>query len=286
MDAEATLLSELSVPGAVLESAVHGRHTLNYLKAGQGPALVLLHGGTLGWGQWYPNISVLAQRFTVYALDLPGGGRSSLVDFPRLDLAGDFLEPLSSFITSLPYPLRIIGSSFGGWLAIKLALVQPARIKRLVIADTLGLSTTFPIQDKILGVYPIAKFLAQTIFNPIRENRRLEKLMRSVFYNSATPLSPTFIQYFYETMKRSHNVLMISRLAALRRKLLLIDQLPLIKTPTLIMWGEQDKLLPLPYNQPSFSLLPHGQSVIIAESGHMPSLEQSTLFNAELLKFL
>jgi predicted nucleotidyltransferase len=62
-----------------LEQVKIGEFVINYATAGKGLPIVLIHGGNIGWGQWYPNIPELARYFKVYALDLPGGGRRSRI---------------------------------------------------------------------------------------------------------------------------------------------------------------------------------------------------------------
>src|SRR5205823_1620990 len=110
--------------------------------------------------------------------------------------------------------------------------------------------------------------------------------LRDVFYNKKLALKKEFIDYFYETMKTSHNLLYISRLAQLRNKIQLEKELPKIKKKILIIWGKDDKLMPLEKNADNFRLLTNSQIKIIEHAGHIPSIEKSEEFNKAVISFL
>jgi len=76
MTTEQTLANSLGIELAIKQIPI-GAHKINYLVAGKGEPLLLIHGANFGWGVWYPNIPELAKHFTVYAIDLPGAGHSS-----------------------------------------------------------------------------------------------------------------------------------------------------------------------------------------------------------------
>ena len=73
MNTEQALLQTIGVQAQVKRIQV-GRFHINYLTAGTGPPVMLIHGGNIGWGQWYPNIKTLAEHFSLYGIDLPGSG--------------------------------------------------------------------------------------------------------------------------------------------------------------------------------------------------------------------
>ena len=84
---------------------------------------MLIHGGNLGWGQWYPNIDELAKKFKVFAIDLPGGGRSSRVDFERLNFDKGLISIVESFILTLKLEKTdVVAASVGGWIAGQIAI--------------------------------------------------------------------------------------------------------------------------------------------------------------------
>ena len=76
MDTEKKLADSIDASIEIKQMDI-GKHRINYAVAGQGPALLMIHGANFGWGMWYPNIPALAKHFTLYMIDLPGAGRSS-----------------------------------------------------------------------------------------------------------------------------------------------------------------------------------------------------------------
>lgn len=287
-DTERRLLESLGVP-ARIEQIQIGQYLINYLTAGTGEPVVLVHGGNIGWGQWYPNIAALAKHYTVYALDLPGAGRSSRIDYDRLDLQRDFVEVVRSFIANLHLgSVSIIGSSVGGWIALQLVL-SDLPVKKLILVDSLGFGDSMSFSDRLIGIRPFAKLIARTILRPVRGNKNIEKFLRDVFYKKETVIAPQFIDYFYETMATSHNLLLISGLSSfwgVRPELVLRDALAGVKNRTLVVWGERDALMPLSINQPNFSRLPNAQVHIMKDAGHIPSMEKPEEFNRVVIEFL
>ena len=286
MDTEKKLATIIDANITIKNCEISG-HKINYMVAGDGPPLLLIHGANFGWGMWYPNISELAKHFTVYAIDLPGAGRSSRIDYSKLDLERDFVGVVEQFINKLQLKdFHIIGSSAGGWLALKMALANPNKVNKIIIQNTVGFADYMGLFDKVIGFYPLARLVAKTALKPTRENKNIEKFLRGIFYNSNLDLKPEFIEYFYETMATSHNLLFISRMTALTKQFLLEDKLKEVKNKTLIVWGENDKIMPLRKNSHNFSLIPDVKIEIFSNVGHIPSLENSTMFNETTLSFL
>lgn len=265
-------------------------YDINYVTAGKGEPLLLIHGGNIGWGQWYPNIDAFSKFFRVYALDLPGAGRSTKVNFSKLDLEKDFVEVVEKFINIHGFKnLNVIGSSIGGWILLKIALRGNTKLKKLVLVDCIGFTNHMRIADRIIGIYPLATLLSKTVLKPYRENRNIEKFLRDIFYNKSLPIRKEFTDYFYETMENSHNLLLISRLSSLwgiRKEFILERELPEIKNEVMIIWGEKDKLLPPNQSYDNFKLIPKVQIEIMQDAGHIPSIEKSKEFNQLVVKFL
>lgn len=286
MDTEQNLMKAIGIPISIQQMPING-HTINYCVAGKGPPLLLIHGANFGWGVWYPNISELSKRFTVYGIDLPGAGRSSRIDYKKMDPQRDLADIVSKFIENLNlYNLQIIGCSIGGWLALKMALLYPTRIKALIIESGVGFADYMGLKEKVLGFYPLAQLIAKTILNPKLGSKNIERFLRSIFYNQQLNLKKEFVDYFFETMKTSHNLLFISQLTALSKYFLLENQLPHIQCPVLIVWGSEDTIIPLRKNYKNFRLLENVSVEIIREVGHIPSLEKPYEFNALVLSFL
>lgn len=168
MAAKLTEFSQMGIESLSLE--IKG-HRTQYLKAGSGPPVVLLHGGASDSRDWLKTMAALASRFTLYAPDLIGFGRSDrkedgyyLSDF--IEFAEEFIEKLG-----LPDP-DIVGHSFGGRVAAGVAVRNRIKVRRLVLTDSSGfgkisgfgnfLFTVFWVLRKLLGrPQPFPRFLAK-----------------------------------------------------------------------------------------------------------------------------
>jgi pimeloyl-ACP methyl ester carboxylesterase len=289
INSEESLTQIVDTPTAIHQINI-GKHTINYLTAGKGAPIILLHGGNIGWGQWYPNIAALAQHFTVYALDFPGGGRSSRIDFYTMNLQKDLVDIVIRFIQKKNLKkAHIIGSSIGGWAAMNVALKSPQSVNKLVLADAIGFSQYLGPMERMISIPRFARFMSQTMLKPDRSNKNVEMFMRSVFADINFPFSPEFIEYYFETMKTSHNLLFISRLSGLSgvpKELAMKDKLPGLMHDTLILWGDGDKLMPFVRAEPVIKRIPNCRVKIMHGAGHIPSIEKSEEFNHTVLEFL
>ena len=185
--------------------------------------------------------------------------------------------------------ISLVGSSAGGWVALRLALTMPERIDKLVLANSLGFTDYLSVSDRIIGIYPFAKLLSKTVFRPTQKNKNIEKLLRSVFADPTTPLRKEFIDYFYETMETSHNLLFISKMSGflkVKKEFKIAKHLPKIRNQTLVIWGKRCKFMPLEKARRNIALLPNAKLKVFPNIGHIPSLEKSAKFNEEVIQFL
>ena len=177
-DTEKRLGDIVGVPLSYHTITING-YDIRYVKAGAGLPLVLIHGGNLGWGHWYPNIAELSKHFTVYALDLPGGGRSTKIDFKRLNFEKDLVDTVDVFIQKLNLQsVFLVGASMGGWVAMKVALKNGDKIKKIVVADSVGFSSHMTFPDLLMSWYPFARFMSKTVLRPGAKNRSIENFLR------------------------------------------------------------------------------------------------------------
>ena len=179
MTSEDKLREIIKTPIAIKQLTING-YKINYAVAGSGPSLLLIHGGNIGWGGWYPNIVELARYFTLYAIDLPGAGRSSHIDYHTLNPSRDFLDITKGFIQILQLKnLNILGSSIGGWVALQLAINHPTLLNKVIVEDSVGFVKDIGTSDKIISFYPLAKFISKTInhysLKYLRDSLNVEK---------------------------------------------------------------------------------------------------------------
>jgi len=268
-----------------------GRFLINYVVAGSGPNVLLLHGLNMGWGQWYPNITELSKHFRVFAIDLPGAGDSTTIDSQTADFTEHFVEVVEKFIGIKNIDkLSIIGHSTGGWVALKLVLREKTKVDKIVLLSPLGFSEYTPHKYRMVGFYLIAKLLSKTVMKPTRQH--IKKFIKSVLHDVST-LKEEFIDYYHESLQRDGFVpplLLINRISGffkVRKEFVLLDELSKVNCPTLIITGEKDPIVtPHERHSRAFQLIPGVRWELFLNTGHVPSIERSNEFNEVVIKFL
>jgi pimeloyl-ACP methyl ester carboxylesterase len=231
-----------------------GAVELNYMTAGQGQVVVLVHGlsGSNHW--WHKTLPALAAHYRVYALDLAGFGGSRTGPSFELRTAAnqliDFLDKLGVEKASLT------GHSMGGFIVADLAARHPDRVEKLVLVDAAALPFENSFLDRGLGL-ALAACKIPPAFWP-------------VFLADAYRAGP-------RTLWRAANELMAADIAR---------DLELIQAETLVVWGKQDHLVPLSLGVELTRRLHHARFEIIPGAAHTPMLERPAEFNRLLLDFL
>ncbi len=288
MDAEKKLADKMGVSYKINQCLIDG-FNINYLVAGEGEPLLLIHGANIGWGMWYLNIPELSKKYKVIAIDLPGAGASDSLDYKNADLQKTFVKLVENFLLFLGVDnIRVIGHSFGGWVAMKLAIASNINIKKIILSDSLGFSTSIPISQWPATVYALAKFISKTFFKVTKSN--MDRFLNSAFYDKRS-VPELFSQYYLEALLGSamrHPLLFFNGLSSnlrMRKELDLRKSLGLIKQSVMIVWGSEDKNVVYKNSKDFFKLIPSHKVEIIKETGHVPSLEKSSLFNSLALNF-
>ncbi len=259
---------------------------VHYLAAGKGEPVVLLHGLAASVVAWRRNISVLAQRYAVYAPDLPGHGDSDKPDIAySLDEGVRFL---SRFLDALRLERAVlVGNSTGGLLALAMALRQPERVRALVLVDIpgLGRELAWPLRLasvpglglalEALNIATSQRFAPKLFYRPERiepsVGRELARLQND----------PGVRRAALRSLRHGVNLLGLHRLL-----LLLHDSPAKIPAPTLIVWGHEDRVTPVEHAHRAASLIPGAQVCVLPDCGHWPQMEQAQAFNEALLAFL
>ena len=267
---------------------VHGKDIF-VAEAGTGAPIVLLHGGgpgASGVSNYSRNIDALAQHFRVLVPDMPGYGRSTKgVD--RADPFGYLADHIRGMLDELGIQrAHLVGNSYGGSCALRLALDTPHRVDRLVLMGPGGVGTTrglpTPGLKSLLGYYG-------------GEGPSLDKLrtfIRTylVFDGDAVPESLIESRYAASIdpevvanppLQRPASLGTLWRMDFTRDR-----RLSTLETPTLVIWGRDDKV-----NKPSGATMlakrmPNADVLITANTGHWVQWERADLFNAVTTAFL
>ncbi len=237
---------------------------------GSGPPLLFLHGGE-GFGTFDPTDSPLSEKFTVYAPSHPGffGTPRPGWVYTITDVAHFTLE-LAQKIGISEYVL--MGHSIGGWIAAEMASMASADLKGLVLIDAAGIK---PQQGEIAEMFMVSGAV---------------RLERGFHDPSQVP------NYDFFTRERTpeeaavahSNMEMLSRLGwkPYLHNPSLPHYLSKVITPTLIVWGRQDAVLPVECGELFQKAIPNSQLSIIENCGHRPQMEKPAEFNAAVGAFL
>ncbi|GAA6622429.1 alpha/beta fold hydrolase [Scytonema sp. NUACC26] len=264
-----------------------GQINTRYWAVGEkGTTVILLHGIGSSIETWMYNISVLAQHHRVYAIDLVGAGRS---DKPPTTYSLTYLaEFVKDFMDTMNIESAcLVGSSLGGGVVLQFALNFPQKVEKLVLVSSLGLGQEITLSLRLATLPFVDK-----LFKPSRIGTAL-LLKQSVF--DPTVITNEWIEFYYQiaTLPRAWETLvkLINTnidLFGVRTEIYhtIIDKLATITAPTLVLWGRQDRILPIAHAYVAIKGLPNANLHIFDSCGHWSQVEHSAEFNRLILEFL
>jgi pimeloyl-ACP methyl ester carboxylesterase len=249
------------------------------------PPVVLLHGIGRSLEDWAPQHDRLAGH-RVISLDLPGSGLSERLPQPTTlgVLAGGVWTALGALGETRP--VHLMGNSLGGAVAMRMLADHPTRVTTLTLAGSAGFGREVTAALRILAVPGLGRPLLARL-DP-RAARRIE---RSLFADPAlaTPerislalrfaRRPDFAAVYLETARALGGL----RGIAPRWRTELLARVARHPRPTLIVWGDRDRILPATHLIAARRALPHARSHLFADCGHMPQLERPDEF-ADLVR--
>jgi 2-hydroxy-6-oxonona-2,4-dienedioate hydrolase len=258
-----------------------------YLAAGAGPALLLLHAAGNNAIDWRWVMPTLARAHRVYAPDMPS----------CRDVSIDDHAPSSTvrFITALFKALgveraAVVGSSLGGLSALSFALAAPSRVPALALLDSAGLGRSVHPTIALLtapGYGDVAAVWGRT---PLGALQRIWVRAPLLFAHPAWVSTEWYEEQYRLSQEPSF---LRATLAALRaqvnpggQRTVLLDELPRLPMPTLVLWGERDLIFPATQARDAAARLPNAELSMIPECGHLPHVEEPRWCAAVLKRFL
>ena len=238
---------------------------------GQGAPLLVLHGagGNRGWTR---AIATIAERYTVWAPTHPGFGASGDAEWMEGidDLARFYLWFIDTARFGRPH---LLGHSIGGWTAAEMAAMSPGAIDRLVLVAPVGLK---PEVGEILDIfyYTPPQLRELTVHDP-----KTIPEWDELFGKPPTPA---------EQESALRNREMTARLTwkPYMHNLRLPHFLPRVSNPTLIVWGREDRIVPVVCGEQYRRALPHATLAVLERCGHLPPIEQPDVFARLVIEFL
>jgi pimeloyl-ACP methyl ester carboxylesterase len=253
----------------------------NYLEAGQGPPVVLVHGsgpGVTAYANWRLNLPDLARHFHVFAPDMAGFGFSDKPAGVTYGMAG-WVDQLIGFLDALDIErASLVGNSFGGGLAIKMAVDYPGRVDRMVLMGAMGIS--FPITeglDRVWGYEPSFENMRRILDYFAYSRELVNDELAEVRYRAA--LAPG-VQEAFSSMFPAPRQRWVEAMSTPE------DKIRAIPHETLIIHGREDQVIPVSNAYRLLSLIERSELHVFGRCGHWSQIEWAADFNALLVRFL
>lgn len=259
-------------------------------EVGDGAPLVLLHGGGPGasaLGNFRGNIQALSEHFRVIAVDMPGYGGS---DKPTYD------EPYQRFAaTAVRAALselgigraNFLGNSLGGGVSVHIAVMFPDLVSKLVLIGAAGAAPSFIVPSPSEGTRHLTGFYAPPGPTP----ERMEAFMKVMLYDQSLVNEEMVAQRFAESIDPEVREGVGRVYAALGGGASVTGEeiwkrVPEVFQPTLLVWGRDDRMLPLDGALYMLSRMPDVQLHVFSKCGHWAQVEHRDAFNRLVVDFL
>jgi pimeloyl-ACP methyl ester carboxylesterase len=244
---------------------------VHYYTAGQGEPLVVIHGGGGDARTWRSNIGMLAEKYTVYAPDLPGYGGSQPLDgkyyVPELS---DFVEKFTRSLGLEKFSL--VGHSLGGGIALNYALKWPQKIKKLVLISSLCLGREIAFWVRFFSLPAFVRFVGAIVSFGFKCVKWLLSHLNPAKY--VLPLTPASMTVGCSISNFHQQTLVLEK------------QLPEIKIPTLLVWGSRDPVVPVKHAYRAAEVIPDCQIAVFRNRGHNVHREELKKFSSVITDFL
>lgn len=249
---------------------------INYELEGKGPVVIFINGLTMSLNGWAYQMKPFNERYRVLRYDCRGQGGS---DKPDQQYSQDMhADDLNNLLQGLGIEkAHIIGLSNGGMIAQHFALKYPEKTGALVLADTCSY---------------VGKLLELTVYSWIKATEaggndlRYDVLLPQIFSESFIANNQELITNMKEFSSQINSPRAVINLAKASIKHDLKDKVAEIKSPTLIIAGEEDILIPPRYSKMLNEQIENSELAIIKDCAHVPPIEKPDEFNSIVLEFL
>jgi pimeloyl-ACP methyl ester carboxylesterase len=269
---------------------IHG-HRVAFRAAGKGPVVLLVHGMAGSSATWQHVMPALAQRFTVVAPDLPGHGESGKPRRGEYSL-GAHANTLRDLMNVLGHErATFVGQSLGGGVVMQLAYQFPERCERMALVSSGGLGPEVNVLLRAL-TFPGAEYVFPLVCTPglraagnwvaaglhrigLRAAPAVEEIWRSYASLADTDTRRAFFRTLQAVIDLG------GQAVSATDRLYLTSQVP-----TLIVWGSDDKIIPVTHATEAHKAMPGSRLAIFDHVGHFPHCEDPDRFVEVLVDFI
>lgn len=284
----------LSYSPVVKQVQLNDSVTVAYQEAGKGkPTLLMVHGLGGNLSNWSQNLSELSKNYRCIALDLPNYGMSKKYNYT---LSADILSFYADVIAQFAKKLKIkkfvlVGHSMGGQTAIITALKYPSLVQKIILASPAGFETFSEQEATFLKNYATPQTFKNQTEPIIRQSfaanfYKLPTTAESLIQDRLTIGKCTDFEPYWASVSAGVKGMLAHPVR---------EQLQQIRQPTLVIFGENDGLIPNKYLHKMLTTsgiagiskaIPKSEMVLIPEAGHLVMFEQPRIFNQSVINFI
>jgi pimeloyl-ACP methyl ester carboxylesterase len=261
---------------------------VNVIDMGEGDAIVFIHGLSGAWVNWLENLPHFACDHRVIAMDLPGFGHSPM-PAERISISG-YGRIVDELLDALGIDRAVVvGNSMGGFIGAEVAIAFGTRVDRLVLVSAAGISIEHQRNERVLRYLErlddvlilSGGWMATRSAGLAKRKRARRQIMRLVAHRAQDLPAPLIAEQVMGSGKPGF----VPALDALT-DYPIRDRLSEIRCPVLVVWGEEDRLVPVRDAYIFGELIPSSRVVVWPETGHVAMLERPAAFNALVDEFL
>jgi pimeloyl-ACP methyl ester carboxylesterase len=245
---------------------------VHYRDEGKGPVILLLHGVQSSLHTWDGWVDLLQHKYRIIRIDLPGWGFTGPSNFGYRGV--DTVKFLKKFIDAKGIKkLSLVGNSYGGFLSWNYTRDYPATVEKLILIDAGGYPFKFPLPIVLLTT-PIIRELAYLITPSFILKFIVKNSVRDV-YGTRSRVTQDAIDRYFDLMMYDGNLKESVKVLTTIKKESETEPVGVntIKVPTLIMWGKQDRWIPLDVMERFKKDIPHARVIVYEGAGHIPMEE-------------
>lgn len=245
-----------------------GGLAVHYRDEGQGFPLVLLHGAASSLHTWEAWAQELSKDYRVIRLDLPGFGLTGPNSTKDYSMAWN-VRFLATFLDKLNVPAcYLAGNSYGGRIAWEFTYANPARVKKLILVDAGG----YPVQGRKILAMRLARMPVIGWIAGHATPRFFVAMTIRQMYGDSRRVTDAVIDRYYDLILAAGNretfgILMRAGAQDPSAKLQALE------VPTLILWGSEDRVIPVPFAERFHRDIRHSQLIVYQGAGHVPMEE-------------
>jgi 4,5:9,10-diseco-3-hydroxy-5,9,17-trioxoandrosta-1(10),2-diene-4-oate hydrolase len=262
---------------------------VNVVEYGEGKPILCVHGLGGSWQNWLENIPAAAEAgYRAIAVDLPGFGASEMpAEKISIGGYGRFVEALLEELGT--GPVALVGNSMGGFVGAEVAIGYPQHVEHLVLVSAAGISIEHERNERVLDVmYRAERFTSLAVAglaaraDLVARRPRARKALMHLVAAHPDRLPAALVA---EQVRGAGTKGFLPALDALT-DYPIRDRLGKISAPTLVVWGADDRLVPVRDADVFEELIPNARKVVYEDTGHVAMLERPESFNRLLFEFL